>query len=40
MRENRIVRRLSDPDGALILEQQVAHNIARTCYEPHGGESC
>ncbi len=36
MRENRIVRRILDPDGGLILEQQVAHNRARTCYEPEG----
>jgi vancomycin resistance protein VanW len=40
MRENRIVRRILDPDGQLILEQEVAHNLARTCYEPPGGEAC
>lgn len=40
MRENRIIRRILDPRGGLILEQQVAHNLARTCYEPPGGEAC
>jgi vancomycin resistance protein VanW len=39
-RENRIVRRILDVRGGLILEQQVAHNRARTCYEPPGGERC
>jgi vancomycin resistance protein VanW len=37
MRENRIVRRILDRHGRLILEQEVAHNVARTCYEPEGG---
>jgi vancomycin resistance protein VanW len=37
MRENRIVRRVLDARGRLLLEQQVAHNQARICYEPPEG---
>jgi vancomycin resistance protein VanW len=33
MRENRIVRRISDSHG-LLSEHEVAHNLARTLYEP------
>jgi vancomycin resistance protein VanW len=37
MRENRIRRRFSRRDGTLILDQQVAHNVARVLYEPRPG---
>ncbi len=42
MRENRILRRIVGLDGRILLEQQVAHNRARVCYEPDdgGGEVC
>jgi vancomycin resistance protein VanW len=33
-RENRIRRRFRLPDGAVLHDEEVAHNIARVCYEP------
>ncbi len=37
MRENRIHRRFLDAKGRTLLDQQVAHNRARVCYEPPEG---
>ena len=34
MRENRIHRRFVSLEGRVLLDQQVAHNRARVCYEP------
>lgn len=34
MRENRIRRRMVLADGTLLLDEEVAHNLARVCYEP------
>lgn len=33
-RENRVRRRFSRPDGSVLLDQEVAHNLGRTLYEP------
>lgn len=35
-RENRIRRRIRDSAGALILDQEVAHNIGQVLYQPDG----
>lgn len=37
-RENRLRRRFVRPDGRVLLEQEVAHNVGRLAYEPKGGE--
>lgn len=34
MRENRIRRRISNPDGTVLLDEEVAHNRGRVQYEP------
>ena len=34
IRENRIRRRFTDLAGRLLLDEEVAHNVARLCYEP------
>ena len=34
IRENRIRRRFTDLTGKLLLDEEVAHNVARLCYEP------
>jgi hypothetical protein len=34
MRENRLRRRISRPDGTVLVDQEVAHNRGRVQYEP------
>ncbi len=34
MRENRIRRRITRPDGTLLADEEVAHNRGRVPYEP------
>jgi vancomycin resistance protein VanW len=36
MRENRIRRRFTRPDGTLLLDHEIAHNRGRVLYEPPG----
>lgn len=38
LRENRIRRIIRDRRGEMLVDQLVAHNRARTCYEPEGPE--
>lgn len=39
-RENRIHRAFFWPGGALLLDQVLAENRARVCYEPPGEAAC
>jgi vancomycin resistance protein VanW len=34
VRENRLRRRIRSIDGRVLVDEEVAHNVARVCYEP------
>lgn len=34
MRENRLRRRITRPDGSVLVDEEVAHNRGRVCYDP------
>jgi vancomycin resistance protein VanW len=36
IRENRIRRRFIRPDGRILLDQEVSHNVAKVLYDPPG----
>ena len=38
MRENRLRRRITTPEGRLLVDQEVAHNRGRVLYEPTDGQ--